>query len=586
MTARTLAPPRGEPDGRTRRAGARSVLLRSFVADLLALPPQIRRPMLADVPDRDLPALFAAVSDQVGTPYGLWADDPVGFTTDVLGETLWSQQRDILAALITAKEVIVPAGFSVGKTHLAARGVAWMSCCYPVGTALSVTIATRMRQVARQLWPHVRRLHARAGLPGKVDTTQWKMQDGHGVETIVAYGFSPPDTDESAMQGIHVSGRLLLVVDEAGGIAPVIGESTRNLLTGKAVMLAIGNPPTDAEGGWFEKRALAGHDPDRPDIVTLAIGAVDSPAVTGEDLRCQDCPPTVPEHPLADHLVDQRWIDEAIRDFGEDSPYVQAKVYARFPKGAADTIIPLSWLENAAEPIEPDEPTWRRLCDLGLPAERDRWLVEPGAWVRLGVDVAADGGDEMVVARAVGDLFTIEHASSGPGNANAVNVAGKILEQIRRAETLRAALGSEAKVRVKVDSIGVGWGVVSTLTAWGSEGLHDAEIVPVNVAEDTRRIADGSPMVGYRKRDEMWIALRQLVQSPPGGGRPLVRLRVDERTIAQLSGPQYTTTSDGRTKVESKKSLKARGRNSPDRAEAVLLCAYEPKVRRRARLVA
>lgn len=398
-------------------------------------------------------------------------------------------------------------------------------------------------------------------------------------------GNSPPDQDEHAVSGIHVSGRLLLVVDEAGGIAPVIGKSTRNLLTGNSVMLAIGNPPTDEESGWFESRALAGHDPDRPDIVTLPIGAIDSPAVTGERLTCRDCPPSVGEHQLAIHLVDRGWIDEAIRDFTEESPYVQAKVYARFPKGGPLRVIPLAWLEEAADVPEPGKPDWPRLADLHLPEERAAWKVEPGAWIRLGVDVAADGGDEMVIARCVGDLLTVEHHSAGPTNANAVDVAGKILAQIRRAEALRDALGSAAKVRVKVDSIGVGWGVTSVLTAWGKEGMHSAQIVGVNVAENTDRIPDGSAMVPYRKRDEMWLAMRSLVTPNPAAGRPLIRLRVDQKTIAQLSAPTYGTTSNGQTQVESKKSMRERGISSPDRAEACLLVVVEPKRRVRGLIV-
>ncbi|MDI3409267.1 hypothetical protein [Streptomyces cavernicola] len=37
------------------------------------------------------------------------------------------------------------------------------------------------------------------------------------------------------------------------------------------------------------------------------------------------------------------------------------------------------------------------------------------------------------------------------------------------------------------------------------------------------------------------------------------------------------STASGYTQIESKKSMKARGMNSPDRAEAVLLALYEPE---------
>jgi hypothetical protein len=214
------------------------------------------------------------------------------------------------------------------------------------------------------------------------------------------------------------------------------------------------------------------------------------------------------------------------------------------------------------------------LTDLGLPGETEPWMVRRGSWVRLGVDVAADGGDEFAIARVVGDLATIEHLAAGLANAHPMNVAGVILQEIRRAEELRQALGTKSPVRVKIDGIGVGWGVAGILSAWGSEGLHDAEIVVVVVSESTDREPDAATLRPYRKRDEMWLAMRSLLQ--PQGDRSGLRLRVDSKTLAQLRSPTISTTSTGHTRIESKQSLKNRGLSSPDRAEAMLHAVYEP----------
>jgi hypothetical protein len=83
----------------------------------------------------------------------------------------------------------------------------------------------------------------------------------------------------------------------------------------------------------------------------------------------------------------------------------------------------------------------------------------------------------------------------------------------------------------------------------------------------------------------MWLAMRSLVTPNPAAGRPLVRLRLDQKTIAQLAGPTYGTTSNGQTKVESKKSMRERGIPSPDRAEAAVLSVYESKHRVRGLIV-
>lgn len=552
-------------------------------------PVDARRDVFAELTVQEWAVLLAESEHEFGTAYGLFQADPVGFVEVVLGETLWSKQREMLTALLTHRRVAVPAGFGVGKTHLAARAVAFWCCTNPVGVGLAVTIATRMRQVQRQLWPHVRRLHARANLPGEVDMTQWRMPDLHGVMTDAAYGFTAPEHDESAMQGIH-AGKLLLVADEAGGLGQVVGRSTRNLLTGDATMLAIGNPASDDEQSWFETLVDAGLDPDRPDDATIRIRALDSPLITGEEAgTCRECPAAMPAHSLATHLVDQGWITDAIRDYGPDDPYVIAKVHAQFPKGATNRVIPSLWVQRATEIPDPlPVGEWMRPCDLGITGETRTESVRRGAWVRLGVDVAADGGDEFVIARSVGDLVTIEHAAAGAENANAVTVAGVVLRHILRAQALAAAIESTLPVRVKVDGIGVGWAVVSTLKAWRSEGLHDAEIVSVVVSEKPDREPDAVAQRPLNKRAEMWLTTRSLLTPGPDGSPGGLRLgALDDRTLAQLSAPRLETNSGGFAYVEPKKHMKTRGVRSPDRAEAALLATYEPQPpKRKGRILA
>lgn len=545
-----------------------SKVARRVFEDLMVLDPEVRRPFYNALTPRDMQAVLGVAAKDMGTMYGLWQDDPVGFVEDVLAETTWSKQRAVLAAIPHHKRVAVPSAFGTGKTHISARAALWRSLVHPVGSSLTVTTATRFRQVQRQLWPHIRQCVAKAGLPLTADTTQLKATNPDGVETVVAYGFSAPPYDESAVQGIHAA-RLFIVVDEAGGISRVIGSGMRGLLTGDDTrLLAIGNPPTDDEGSWFERLTL------EPDVANIPISAYEAPQQTGERTRRCRCPiPT--KHSLGTHLVDQDWIDGTIRDYGPDAPFVTAKVHAKFPRGGPSRTIPTDWVDMAVESPEPVGDGYHRLADLS-PDERDPHLVAAGGWVRLGVDVAADGGDELVVARMVGDLVTIEHAAAGAANVNAVDVAGKVLEHIRRAENVRRALGTTAPVRVKIDGIGVGWGVASTLTAWAAEGIHDAEIVPVIVSEDTYRDDEASTLRPYRKRDEMWLTARALLQPRPDTGRGLLRLRVDRRTAAQLTAPTYGTNSGGRTVIESKKHMKTRGIGSPDRAEAMLLAAYEP----------
>ncbi|MDI3101946.1 hypothetical protein QJ054_33470 [Streptomyces sp. AN-3] len=550
------------------------------VADiLLRVPaPDRRRAFKHDLTARERPHVMREVERATGSMYGLWHDTPSGFIEDVLGESIWSRQREIVDAVPFHKRIAVPAGFGVGKTWIAGRLVAWAGAVNAPGTMVIVTTATRFRQVRNQLWPHIRKTVARAGLPGYCDTTQWKIPDQWGNDVIVAYGFTAPENDEAAMQGIHGTPKLLIVVDEAGGIARTIGNGTNNLLTGDARMLAIGNPAMDDPRSWFEGLCEEGEDPEEPSTITIPIATFASPAITKERVPyCNDCPDGVPPHSLAIHLPDQDWVDRTIREYGPDHPYVIAKVHAKFPKGGGGLTIPVTWVEAAQQSDDPTGPGWRRLCDLGIDGETATHTVKDGAWVRLGVDVAADGGDEFVISRIVGDVIETRYAASGAINDDQVLLAEKVLEEIAAAQRLADALGSPHAVRVKVDQNGIGHGVVSMLKRWADTGRHQAQIVGVMVSESPEQDDPGAQMRPYRKRDEMWLATRGLLQPDPSTGLGRLRLRVDRQTGIQLSTPKLGSNSAGYSVVESKKAMKQRGMKSPDRADAALLTVYEPE---------
>lgn len=506
----------------------------SLTSELLGLDRYLRRRWLAEQSPKDLAAVFVAANRDLGTPFGLFADDPVGFIEMVLRTRLWSKQRLVAESVEANKRTAVPSAHAIGKTHLAGRIVAWWVAVHPPGSATVVTTATRFRQVKLQLWPHIRRVVTDHGLPGKVDQVQWKLGGD-----IVAWGFSAGDYDDTAFSGIH-NAHVLAVVDEAGGIAPVLGQGLESLMTGgHSRLLIIGNPPVDEETAspWFEERCTSEL------YNVIRVSAYDAPAFTGEPM------------PPGSSLVDADWVADQIREHGADSRWVQARVHARFPKGGADKVIPAGWVELARENAEP--------------------LV--GKRVNLGVDIASDGGDEFTIARTEGFVARVVHFSSGEANENAVDVAGVVLREVKAAEALAREAGSVDPVRVKVDVIGLGWGVVSILKAWALEGLHHAVVVGVNVAE-----AAGDPEKFANQRAEMWWAGREAFQPRPGLGEayrgPEWRLEVDNRTAGQLSRPTKGTDTRGRIRIQSKKDIKGRGMGSPDRAEAVLLAIYEPPV--------
>ena len=488
---------------------------------LLAAPPERRVSAIRSLSDEAL-ALLAAELDGTGDPWSPYRRDPVAFVTEALREDVWSKQVEILSSVRDNKRTAVPACHAPGKSHIAARAIAWWVATHMNEDVRVVTTATTFRQVRGILWPHIRKLVTAHDLPGEVLTTEWKIND-----MVVADGFSPADHNEAAVQGIHAE-YLLIVVDEAGGISNTIGQALEALMTGENTrLLLLGNPPTDKTGSWFERACTS-------DLYNvIPISAFDTPNFTGEKVG-----------PWARNLVDQRWVDEVTQAFGADSPFVQARVHARFPRTVASAVIPIDWIEAAQQTAG-----------------------DPGP-IRLGVDVAADGGDEFAIAEADGMTARILHGSRG--NSSPVEVAGRVLEAIRAAEATHTARGYREKVRVKIDAIGVGWGVAGLLDDWGKEGRHTAEVISVNVAQtahDKDKFAN--------QRAEMWWAARELLQ-PDENDQQTLALQVDRVTALQLAAPSYRSNSTGRIQIEAKADMSKRGVGSPDRAEAVLLALFEP----------
>jgi hypothetical protein len=257
--------------------------------------PQERTEIYLSLTPEEKYALAVILDAEIENPWARWEHDPIGFIQDGLGEALWSKQRDILLSIRDNKRTVVPACHAPGKSHLAARAIAWWISVHPPGTAIAISTASTFRQVRNIMWAQVRKVHTAHNLPGEILSTDWKMQG-----TVVAYGFSPVSNDEAAVQGIHAP-HLLIVVDEAGGLSETIGSALEALMTGGHTrLLVLGNPPTDTEQTWFERICSS------PIYNIIPISAYDTPNFTGEETgMCKSCPDFIEPHKVATHLVDE-----------------------------------------------------------------------------------------------------------------------------------------------------------------------------------------------------------------------------------------------------------------------------------------
>ena len=112
---------------------------------------------------------------------------------------------------------------------------------------------------------------------------------------------------------------------------------------------------------------------------------------------------------------------------------------------------------------------------------------------------------------------------------------------------------------INIDDTGVGGGVTDRLRKMG------ANVNAINFGSNAQNRRKYPDIIS-----EMWFNLADLL--------PTIGLRNDPELLAELASRQFRYTADERRKVESKEEYKKRtGRHSPDRADATILCFYNPE---------
>lgn len=441
--------------------------------------------------------------------------DPTAWVKHRLDEHVWSKQAEIMTALQVHRRVAVRSCHGVGKSHIASRAAAWWLDVHPPGEAFVVTTAPTFPQVRAILWRYIRQAHRKGNLPGRVNQTEWHLDD-----ELVGFGRKPSDHDESAFQGIHAR-RVLVIIDEACGVPEQLWIAADALTTNDGCrMLAIGNP--DSSSTHFAAVC-------KPDSTwhKIKIGAHDSPNFTGE--------PVPPE--LAEQLISPNWAEEKRLEWGEDNAIYRAKVLGEFTLDDPGKVVLASHVAacRIAPDITPDDE------------------LRP---IELGVDVGG-GGDETVIRERRGRVARREWREYSEDPAT---IAPLVLTAIRES----------GATMVKVDEIGVGRGVIGELRNMARRGEHNAQIVGVNVAAKPR-----DPTKYQNIRAEMWWEVgRELSRTH---GWDLSEMDNADTTIAQLLEPRWDTNpAGGAIRIEKKAEVIKRLGRSPDNADALLLAFYTP----------
>lgn len=443
--------------------------------------------------------------------------DPVEFMRDYLGIRLWGKQEEVVYAIWENRYVSVASCHAIGKSFTTAAILITFLHCFENSIVLST--APTGRQVEHVLWRNVRAIWRRARKPllgNKPLTTRYDI-----AEDWYAMGFKPTDQETDPLQGFHAE-NLLAIIDEAAGAPATIIDGMMAALTSEgAHMLMIGNP-TSTSGPFYDS-----HHAKAAEFKTFKVAWPDTPNFQAGQT-------------ILPYLITQQWVDEVTKRYGEQSAYVQSRVYANWVS-SEDVLIDGAWIERAMQ----------RSLDDPYFATSDLWPVEAG------LDVARDGKDRTVLTVRRGPWIQGQWAIP-PGHGS--ETAGR---------TLRKLIDVAPDcTEIKIDEIGVGSAVVDFAREAVSDfpEYHHVLVTGVNFGKkphDTEKYNN--------QRSEAYNMIADRFRDSDIGGVIAQESMGDLSDIKANYNARYTQPI-----IESKDEISKRLGRSPDFGDSLVLAFYQP----------
>lgn len=410
--------------------------------------------------------------------------------------------------------VAVRSSHGPGKTATAAQIGLWFLKTHR--NSRVITTAPTWQQVEQLLWREIRAGVTSANGMSAAVFPKPQVTKLEFDEQWFALGLSTNEPER--FQGHHAP-FILLIVDEASGVAEGIFEAAEGFLTAEgAHVLLVGNPTRI--GGQFHRAFTT----ERADWRTIHISTFDTPNYTGEAVPAA----------IARSLPSAGWAASRARAWGEQSPMYQVRVLGNFPSEQTNTAVALHVVEAAQQ---------RRLH------------ADPNLHLNtIACDVARFGDDETVIATRTGMRVRLTHTYNGKATTE---TAGWLLSEVRRYPP--------GSVSVVIDDAGVGGGVTDIVR---EQLARDQQYAIVPVTAHNGGHAAFVPDEYPNRRSELWFAMAERL--------PELDLDTDDQLAADLSSPTYRMDSSGRRVVESKDDTKKRLGRSPDRGDAVLMTLVPP----------
>ena len=166
--------------------------------------------------------------------------------------------------------------------------------------------------------------------------------------------------------------------------------------------------------------------------------------------------------------------------------------------------------------------------------------------VIFGIDVGG-GGDSSVLVRRRGPVVEGIESRDTPDAEQLINW---IVKEIYNHEP----------EMVLIDTIGIGWAVEAGVRT----RCRNTSVIGINVSDSST-----DELRFYRLRDQLCWSLREKFE------KRVIKIPDDPLLIGEMTSLKYDDErTDGKLKVESKKDLKKRGVESPNRFDALMLTEY------------
>jgi|MTBAKMStandDraft_1061839.scaffolds.fasta_scaffold01887_7 hypothetical protein len=488
-------------------------------------------------------------------------NDPVAFAEEVLGETLTADVKVMMESVRDNQITVAKSANATGKTHAAARVAVWWYKVFENCQIYSAA-APPESNLKKLLWGEIGEIIENH--PSLFEADEKKtLHVAKGANSFLT-GVSIPASGTAAQREAKFSGKhsphLLFIIDEGDAVPDEVYKGIESCMSGgHARLLIMFNPR--AEQGEAYRMVRDG----RANVVSLS--AFNHPNVlTGEDQMPgavtreatvrrinQWCRPlTGQEKPdsncfeLPSFLEGCTATDQAGRQFAPlqlgyfkiVEPAFSYMVLGQYPALGNTQLISREWLSRAR-------------------ARWDAYVAEHGE--------IPPQGTSAIMGQDVGEFGT-------DANVSCFRYGGYVEQLISWSGVDPIVTGSRAAAEYKsrrvrfcsVDGTGVGAGVAPQMKMEGCKA-HSVKVA----ASPTERTELGE---FKNLRSQLWWACREWLRTDTGAMLP-----PDEPLIEELATPTYEVRN-GKIEVMRKETMRELLKRSPDRADALCMTFYQPRL--------